>query len=110
MAVTTDARALAAAGDGLPVGRRVHTVRHGQGKDAWSERLETAGVGISGLTIDDQYGTAEHGRPCRQKTHIPPDLVVAGVTAHRRPPEVRICRLRNQSAVGTRPPACWARR
>jgi hypothetical protein len=62
MAVTTDARALAAAGDGLPVGRRVHTVRHGQGKAAWSERLETEVVGISGLTTDDQYGTAEHGR------------------------------------------------
>jgi hypothetical protein len=50
--------------------------------------------------------------------HIPPDLVVAGVTAQRKPPEVRICRLRNQSAVGTRPPStstpqwplCWARR
>lgn len=62
MAVTTDARALAAAGDGLPVGRRVHTVRHGQGKAAWSERLETEVVGISGLTTYDQYGTAEHGR------------------------------------------------
>ena len=62
MAVTTDARALAAAGDGLPVGRRVHTVRHGQGKTAWSERLETEVVGIRGLTTDDQYGTAEHGR------------------------------------------------
>src|SRR5713101_6168507 len=24
---------------------------------------------------------------------------------HRKPPEVRICRLRNQSAVGTRPPS-----
>ena len=62
MAVTTDARALAAAGDGLPVGRRVHTVRHGQGKTAWSERLETEVVGIRGLTTYDQYGTAEHGR------------------------------------------------
>src|ERR671924_2413358 len=37
--------------------------------------------------------------------HIPSVLVVAGVTAHRKPPEVRICRLRNQSAVGTRPPS-----
>ena len=27
--------------------------------------------------------------------HIPPDLVVSGSTAHRKPPEVRICRLRN---------------
>jgi hypothetical protein len=30
---------------------------------------------------------------------------VERVTAHRKPPEVRICRLRNQSAVGTRPPS-----
>ena len=50
--------------------------------------------------------------------HIPPDLVVRGVTAQRNPPEVRIWTLRNQSRVGTRPPststphcpACWARR
>lgn len=62
MAVTADARALAATGDGLPVGRRVHTVRHGQGKDAWSERRETEVVGIAGLTTYDQYGTLEHGR------------------------------------------------
>ena len=40
------------------------------------------------------------------------------VSTHRKPPEVRICRLRNQSVVGTRPPststphcpACLARR
>jgi hypothetical protein len=62
MAVTADARAPAAAGEGLPVGRRVHTVRHGQGKTAWTERQETAVVGITGLTTDDQYGTPEHGR------------------------------------------------
>jgi hypothetical protein len=50
--------------------------------------------------------------------HIPPNLVVKRVTAHRKPPEVRIWRLRNQSRVGTVPPststphcpACWARR
>jgi len=50
--------------------------------------------------------------------HIPSLLVVERVTVHRKPPEVRICRLRNQSSVGTRPPststthwpACWARR
>src|SRR5215471_17924776 len=46
------------------------------------------------------------------------DLVVRSITAHRKPPDVRICRLRNQSRVGTVPPststpywpACWARR
>src|SRR3989475_5569923 len=34
-----------------------------------------------------------------------PDVVVKDVAAHRKPPEARICRLRNQSAVGTRPPS-----
>ena len=53
MAVTADARAPAAAGEDLTVGRRVHTVRHGQGKKAWRARLETAVVGITGLTTDD---------------------------------------------------------
>ena len=62
MAVTVDAQAQAAAGEGITVGRRVHTVRHGQGKTAWSERLETEVVGITGLTTYDQYGTPEHGR------------------------------------------------
>jgi hypothetical protein len=62
MAVTADARAQSAAGNGITTGRRVHTVRHGQGRTAWSERLETAVVGIAELTTDDQYGTAEHGR------------------------------------------------
>ena len=50
--------------------------------------------------------------------HIPPNLVVKSITAHRKPPDVRICRLRNQSRVGTVPPststphwpACCARR
>jgi Transposase DDE domain len=62
MAVTADARALAAAGEGVTVGRRVHTVRHSQGKTAWSARLETEVVGITGLTTYEQYGTEEHGR------------------------------------------------
>jgi hypothetical protein len=62
MAVTVDARARAAAGEGITIGRRAHTVRHGQGKTASTERLETEVVGITGLTTDDQYGTSEHGR------------------------------------------------
>jgi hypothetical protein len=37
--------------------------------------------------------------------HIPPNYVVKRVTAQRKPPEVRICRLRNQSCVGTLPPS-----
>ena len=62
MAVTVDAQAQAAAGEGVTVGRRAHTVRHGQGRTAWTERLETEVVGITGLTTYDQYGTPEHGR------------------------------------------------
>jgi hypothetical protein len=62
MAVTVDVRAQAAAGAGITVGRRVHTVRHGQGRTASTERLETEVVGITGLTTYDQYGTPEHGR------------------------------------------------
>jgi hypothetical protein len=44
------------------VGRRGHRVRHGQGREAWTERLETEVVGMTGLTPDDQDGTPEHGR------------------------------------------------
>ena len=62
MAVVADARAQAADGEELTVGRRVHTVRHGQGRTAWTERVETEVVGITGLTTYDQYGTPEHGR------------------------------------------------
>ena len=39
------------------------------------------------------------------KFHIPSDLVVELLTTHRKPPEVRICRLSIQSDVGTRPPS-----
>ena len=67
MAVTADARAQAAAGEGLTVGRRVRTVRQGQGQTAWTERLETEVVGITGLTTDDQYGTPEHGRHANRR-------------------------------------------
>ena len=61
MAVTPDARALAAGGAGV-VARRVHTVAHGQGKHRWTERLETEVVGIADLTTYDQYGPEEHAR------------------------------------------------
>ncbi|HEX9868873.1 MAG TPA: transposase [Candidatus Tectomicrobia bacterium] len=67
MAVTADARAQAAAGEGITVGRRTHTVRHGQGKTAWTARLETEVVGITGLTTDDQYGTPEHARHANRR-------------------------------------------
>jgi hypothetical protein len=67
MAVTADARAQAAAGEDITVGRRVHTVRHGQGREAWTERLETEVVGITGLTTDDPYGTVEHRREANRR-------------------------------------------
>jgi hypothetical protein len=67
MAVTADARAQAAAGEDLTVGRRVHTVRHGQGKAAWTERLETEVVGITGLTTYDQYGTPAQARQANRR-------------------------------------------
>ena len=62
MAVTVEARAPAAAGEGVTVGRRVHTMRHGQGKSAWTERQESEVVGLEGLTTDDQDGTPAPGR------------------------------------------------
>src|SRR5262245_40752869 len=67
MAVTADARGQAAAGEDLTLGRRVPTVRHGQGKDAWSERLETEVVGIIGLTTYDQYGSPEHAHQANRR-------------------------------------------
>ena len=67
MAVTADARAQAMAGEGITVGRRVHTVRHGQGRTARSERLATEVVGMAGLPPDDQYGPPEHGRRAHRR-------------------------------------------
>jgi hypothetical protein len=71
MAVTLDAQAQAAAGEGVTVGRRAHTVRRGQGKTAWTERLETEVVGITGLTTYDQYGTPEHRRTQNRRDFQP---------------------------------------
>jgi hypothetical protein len=71
MAVTVDAQAQAAAGEGVTRGRRVHTVRHGQGKTARSERLETEVVGIAALTTYDQYGTPEQGRRRNRRAFQP---------------------------------------
>jgi hypothetical protein len=62
MAVTADARALAAAGKGIAIGRRAHTMRHGDGRTAWRERLETEVVGMMALTTYNQYGAPEHRR------------------------------------------------
>jgi hypothetical protein len=74
VAVTVDAQAQAAAGDGITVGRRVYTVRHGYGKTAWTERLTTAVVGIAGLTNDDQYGAPAHERHHNRRDFQPNPL------------------------------------
>jgi hypothetical protein len=71
MAVSVDARAPAATGEGLSHGRRVDTVRHGQGQTARPERLTTEVVGITGLTTDDPYGTAEHRRHTKRRDFQP---------------------------------------
>jgi hypothetical protein len=61
-AVTGEAQALAAAGTG-GVARRVHPVAPGPGPHRWTARLETEGVGMAGVTTDEQYGPDEHARP-----------------------------------------------
>lgn len=53
MAVTAEARALAAAGAAGTVGPRVPMVRQGQGRTADRERRETAVVGSTGRTTDE---------------------------------------------------------
>jgi Transposase DDE domain len=67
MAVTADARAQAAAAEGITVGRRRYTVRHGQGRTAWTEQLESEVVGLTGLTTYDQYGPPEQGRHANRR-------------------------------------------
>jgi hypothetical protein len=78
MAVTIDAQAQATVGEGVTIGRRAHTVRHGQGRTAWTERRETEVVGITGLTTYDQYGTPEHGRH-HNRRDFEPNLINAVV-------------------------------
>jgi hypothetical protein len=71
MTVTGDARAQATAGEGMTVGRRVHTGRHGQGHTASTARLATEVVGMTGLTTDDQDGPPEHGRQHHRRDFQP---------------------------------------
>jgi hypothetical protein len=79
LAVPVDARAQAAAGDGITVGRRGQTGRHGQGQTAWTERLETAVVGMTGRTPEAQEGTAAHGRQAHRRDVPPHGLTAVGV-------------------------------
>src|SRR2546427_3557620 len=77
----------------------------------WSEELSSKGS--ERTCIRSGLPTFLH---CAFTAH--PNYVVEDATAQRKPPEVRVCRLRSQSAVGNRPssastphgPACVARR
>jgi hypothetical protein len=71
MAVVVDARAQTVVGEDMAVGRRVHTVRHGPGQTAGTDRLEPEVVGMTGLTTSDQYGTPEHGRQHHRRDFQP---------------------------------------
>jgi hypothetical protein len=71
MAVTAEARAQAAAGPEITRARRGHTVRHGQGTRASTERLATEVVGLTGLTPYDQSGTSAHGRQHNRRDFQP---------------------------------------
>jgi hypothetical protein len=55
------------------VARRGPTVRHGQGKTAWTARQEPEGAGVTALTTDDQQGTPDHARQAdRRDCHANP--------------------------------------
>jgi hypothetical protein len=66
----------------------------------WHPRLVWGGVQTARLLTPPPVWYDRQGG-----FHIPPDLVVRGIAAHRKPPDVRIWRLRNQSHVGTVPPS-----
>jgi len=66
MAVTEDARSLAAAGEGH-VRERVEVIRHGHGRTATIEKRRTRLVGVEALTTYDTYGDAEHARQRNRK-------------------------------------------
>jgi hypothetical protein len=65
-------------GEGVTIGRQTNTVRHGQGGAAWTERLETEVVGITGLTTYHQYKTPGHGRR-HNRCDIQPNAINAVV-------------------------------
>jgi hypothetical protein len=57
MAVTVAAQTQAAAGEGVTIGRRVHTRCYGQDRTAGTEWLATEVVDITGRTTNDQEGS-----------------------------------------------------
>src|SRR6266705_2313981 len=76
------------------------------GRTPRTSAVRTPGWTTSGWTCRS-CRTAGRGKKQRAKgkRHIPSLLVVERVTAQRKPPEVRMCRLSIQSRVGTRPPS-----
>jgi hypothetical protein len=86
MAVTADARALAARQRGV---RRERVVQHGRGRTARQERLTTVLVGIAGLTTYDAYGDPEHTKEHLRKDYqgTPINAVVVRTWDNRTPKE-----------------------
>jgi hypothetical protein len=79
--------------------RNGHISRRGRSGEhtSWAPTLERIGP--------HEWKFPESVWEISERFHIPSDLVVAYVSAQRKPPDVRICRLRNQSCVGNRPPS-----
>lgn len=70
MRVTSDARSIAASGEGH-IATRTTEVSHGHGSDKTTERLFTELVGIEGLCTYDQYCPREEVDHIFRKDHIP---------------------------------------
>src|SRR5215510_6580818 len=97
-------RANSTAGVGRRKKRRPAAERHGE---SITRRIAPIGVTRKGADVRLAIDPKAVGKELQPggKVHIPPNYVVERGIAHRKPPEVRICRLRNQSLVGTRPPS-----
>ena len=101
-----------------PIARYVQLKNAGETAELSACFAPNAMVRDEGRTYEGLAAITAWKAVTTRKYHTPPDFVVRGVTAQRKPPEVRICKLRNQSRVGTVPPststphwpACWARR
>lgn len=71
MAVRADAHALAREAKAV---ERVRRVRHGHGKNAWTEELKTCLVGIEGLTTYDDYADPQEARHRNRADYVPQRL------------------------------------
>ncbi|MBC7083540.1 MAG: hypothetical protein H5T95_08630 [Firmicutes bacterium] len=70
MRVTSDARSIAASGEGH-IATRTTEVSHGHGSDKTTERLFTELVVIEGLCTYDQYCPREEVNHIFRKDHVP---------------------------------------